>query len=270
MTALLERLIDRSAIELLLVVAAAVARLGPLIWLAPFFGGRLVPPTVRIGLSVALACVMLPQLLPAGPALADAGAVGVAAVFVQEALVGTALGFVVASVFWAAQAAGGLIDTARGASMGEVMVPQLGGRTTPMGNLLLQLTVVLFLALGGHRIAIAAICRSYVALPLGRFVAIDGLGRFALFCVDLSGEIILVALALAAPVIAAVVLADVALGWINRFAPQINVFFIAMPLKALLGIAVVALGTGVIAAVLPETLERSVLQIYRALSLLSL
>lgn len=244
------------------------ARVGTVVWLTPFLGGRLTPATVRLGVAAALVVVLFPQLAPALRSLPSLGAVGVVAVLVKEVLVGLALGFIVSLVFWAAQTAGWLADTARGAGMAEVMVPQSSGRTTPLGSLLLQLSVVLFLALGGHRLFIAALARSYEVLPLTSFPGVGGIRQVAVLSVDLTGELIALAVVLAAPVIATVVVADLTLGWINRFTPQLNVFFIAMPLKALLGIAALAASAALVLGALPQALDLGLQQLDRLFLLL--
>ena len=260
--------IGTTAEHALLVLLAVGARVGVTIWLTPFLGGRLTPATVRLGVAAALVIVLFPQLAPVALALSSMGTVGVVAVLVKEALVGLALGFVVSLVFWAAQTAGWLADTARGASMAEVMVPQSSGRTTPLGSLLLQLSVVLFLALGGHRLFIAALARSYEVLPITSFPAAGGIRQVALLSVDLTAELISLAVVLAAPVIATLVVADLTLGWINRFTPQLNVFFVSMPLKALLGIAALAASAALVIGALPEALDLGLQQLERMLTML--
>ena len=252
----------------LLVAAALLARLGPLIWLAPFIGGRLVPPLVKTTLALLLAGVLYPQVAGQLDALIASGPVAVAAAVAKESVIGLALGFIVGLVFWAAQAAGWLVDAARGANLAEAMVPQQGERSSPLGSLYFQLAVVLFIALGGHRLFIAAMARSYEALPLHRFPDASGWLGLARLCIRLSGDLVLVALSLAAPVVAAVLVTDLALGWVNRFAPQINVFFLAMPLKALLGIAVVVLGLSLLLGGLPPLMDRALYHVDQALQLL--
>jgi flagellar biosynthetic protein FliR len=252
----------------IVVFAAALARLAPILWLAPFPGGRLVPALVKVPLALLLTLLVYPQLAPAATKIAAGGLPLVLAVIVKEALIGAALGFLVALVFHAAASAGFLADTARGATNSQVLVPQTGAKSTALGALFFQLTLVLFISLGGHRLLLMAIGSSYQALPIDVFPSTRSLGAFALLCASLTGELILLAVSLAAPVIAALLLADLALGWVNRFAPQLNVFFLAMPAKALLGVAVLVLAIGAVAAALPTSLEAGLAQLERAMGLL--
>jgi flagellar biosynthetic protein FliR len=248
---------------------AVLARVGAAVWIAPFLGGRLVPASVKIALCLLLAAVITPQVIPSAKTLAGTSIALQLAVLGKEVLVGAALGFVAALVFWAAEASGRLVDTARGANLSEALVPQTGAHGSPIGELFFLLTVVLFIVLGGHRIFIIAIGTSYQLLPVATFPDASGIGGFAMLCARLTADLLLLALALAAPVLAAIFLADVTLGVINRFAPQINVFFLAMPAKALLGIAVLVLAIGLLLSTLPPLLDAGVQAVGRALGLLS-
>jgi flagellar biosynthetic protein FliR len=250
-------------------LGAVMARVGAAVWLAPFLGGRLVPATVKTGLCLLMTVVIFPQVVGSARALADAPPLMLAAVIGKEALVGAALGFIIALVFWAAEAAGRLADTARGANMAEVLVPHTGNRSSPLGNLFFQLTLVLFIALGGHRIFITTLGTSYQLLPLAHFPSSTGIAGFATLCGRLTADLLLIALTLSAPVLAAIFLADVTLGVINRFAPQLNVFFTAMPLKALLGVAILAISTGLLLAALPPLLDQAVQLVEQALATLA-
>jgi flagellar biosynthesis protein FliR len=269
MTNELLRVVSHVDLSLTLLAAGAVlARVAPVIWLAPFLGGRLVPTLVKTTLALALTVAIAPQLLPQVERLHQAAPLVQAAVLLKEAAVGAALGFVVGLAFLAAEAAGRLADTARGANLAEVIEPQLGGRTSPLGDLHFQLALVLFLALGGHRLFLLGLGASYEALPLASFPAAAGLKGLALLAARLTADVLLLALTLAAPVVAALLLTDVTLGIVNRFVPSANVFFLAMPLKALIGIGVLVLSVGLLAGVLPRVLEGAVVQVSRLLGVL--
>lgn len=250
--------------QALLLALALLARLLPLVWVTPVFGARLIPRSGRVVVALALAMLCYPL------AVARVPPAGISwLLLLGEVAVGLALGFVASLVFYAAQAAGSAVDLARGASNSEVLLPQSGGRTSPMGSLYFQLSIVLFFALGGHRLLVGVIVSSYAVLPLGATPPSAEILPLVLYVARLTAEVMLLAVAWAAPVLAAALLADIALGWINRFVPQLNVFFLAMPLKALLGIAVVALGAALLAAALPESLARGVLAVERSLELMT-
>jgi flagellar biosynthetic protein FliR len=216
----------------------------PLVLLAPFFGGRLVPAPAKIGLAGAVALLVYPHVASAVPAL---GPLHLVLLFAKEILVGVALGLCVSLVFHAAEAAGRLVDVARGANLSELLVPQSGTRASPTGDLYLQLAVVLFLAGGGHRLVLAALGHSYAVVPVHALPTAVGLEALAAAAIDLTGGLLAVALGLAAPVLIAAILTDLALGLVNRIAPQLNAYVLGMPAKALAGAAVLLLGLSVVA-----------------------
>ena len=235
----------------LLLLALCAARVIPVLVLAPFLGGRLVPGTVKVGLAVAIALLIWPQALR-GVALPQLGTVHVVLLLAKEAFVGVALGLCAALVFLAAEAAGQLVDVARGASMAESLVPQSGTRASPVADLYLQLAVVVFLALGGHRLVLAALARSYEVVPVTTFPSAAGLGALALATVEMTGQMLLVAVGLATPVLLAAVLTDLALGLVNRVAPQLNAFVLGMPAKALVGAVLVLVTLSLVAGEVAE------------------
>lgn len=254
--------------QALWVLVLGISRIAAIVWIAPAFGGPAISRTVRLGVAFALALVFVPQILPSALLLSIRPRIVLFAILAKETMVGTAIGFVSGLVFWAAQSAGWLADTARGANLAEAILPQTRKRSTPLGSLFYQLAIVLFFSLGGHHLFVVAIAESYQSLPLDSVPAVTGLGQFASLCMRLTGELILIALSLAAPVIASTLIADIAVGWINRFVPQLNVFFLLMPLKAALGIAVVAVTLSALLAYLPRSLELGVGQLRWALRLL--
>lgn len=241
---------------LLLALALGAARAVPIVWLVPAFGGRDLPIAVRLGMGLVLASLGLPHLLPgaAAGALAASGPLAWLLVAAREALIGAAVGLVVSFIFRAAEAAGGLADVLRGASLGEILSPASGTRTSPIGALYLLAATVIFLELGGLGRLAGALARSYEALPIGggasAGVSVATVRSAAGLVLSASAKLIESAIGLAAPVIVALLLADVALGFVGRITPAAPIYFVAMPLKALLGVGVVLLGLGALEAAL--------------------
>ena len=222
------------------------ARTLPIVWLIPAFGGQNVPPQVRLGLGLILAIIALPQVIITLP---GSGGVGYwVLLMAKEALVGFTVGFLAACVFRAAESAGKLVDTLRGANMAEVMSPATQERSSPLGDIYLLLICVIFLELGGVPMVAAAIARSYEAVPLDLVnsrVSMEGAARLAIVT---TAGLLESTIALAAPAIVAMLLADLVLGAIARMAPQIPIYFVGMPLKGLAGVGIVLVGIGALQA----------------------
>jgi type III secretory pathway component EscT len=176
----------------------------------------------------------------------------------RELAVGLSMGLVVSLAFRAAEAAGRLADTARGANLAEVLLPTAeegsSQRSSPLGALYMLLSTLVFLELGGVPRVLDALARSYEALPIGGGVTPAGAARVAGVVTLASARLIESAVALAAPVIVALWLTDLTLGLVARAAPQIPVYFLGLSLKGLLAVGVVLAGLAGLEAALARGL----------------
>jgi len=218
--------------QLLLAFALLMTRVLPPVILTPFLGGETVPSEVKLGLGLMLGMVLFPAItyqagqVPSSPLI-------FLALMLKELFIGLTLSFVVAIVFDAAQIAGNLIDTMSGTNQAQLMVPQIQQQVSLFSNLQIQLVTVVFLSLGGHHVVIQAFGESLERIPLDRFPTFALAGSWALFDTVLRvfGDMMRIALALASPVLLATFITDLALGMINRVAPQVQVFFVSMQIK---------------------------------------
>jgi flagellar biosynthesis protein FliR len=223
----------------LVVFALGSARTVPFVWLIPAFGGPSLPARVRLALGFALSALCFPLIAGRVP---SGGPVLLLLLALRECGVGLVMGFVAACMFRAVEAAGRLTDTLRGANLADVIAPE-GSRSSPLGELLLLLSVVVFLEAGGAGILATALARSYEAVPLGvTATSPAGLREAALLIIVASAKLIESAVGLAAPALVALLLADLALGALGRAVPQLPLFFVGMPAKALLGVGAVLAG----------------------------
>ncbi|HVV49457.1 MAG TPA: flagellar biosynthetic protein FliR, partial [Polyangia bacterium] len=168
----------------------------------------------------------------------------------REVLVGLCLGFVAAAAFRAAEIAGRLGDTLRGANVAEILVPTAEERSSPLGVLYLLAATLVFLQIGGVARLADALCESYRVLPIGGGLDVGAAHRAAALVTIASARLIAAGVALAAPVIVALWLTDLALGLVARAAPQVPVYFVGLPLKGLLAIGLVLVGLGSLEAAL--------------------
>lgn len=149
----------------------------------------------------------------------------------KEGMIGLILGFAIAIPFWTVEALGFVIDNQRGATISGTINPLTGDEASSLVILLSQSYVVLFLALGGLTATVGIIYRSYSVWPvtalLPRFDP-----AFVAHMLGLLDSLVRTAIVLAAPVMIAMLLAELALALVSLFAPQMQVFFLAMPIKS--------------------------------------
>jgi len=157
--------------------------------------------------------------------------------YLKEAFVGVLIGFGAALIFYGFEAAGAMIDNQRGMSIARILIPELGTQGSLMGNFLFQLAIVIYLTVGGHHLFFSAIYGSYDLIPIFEFPnVVPGLMSLMDFFIQLSGQIIVLSIKIAAPVIISILVADIILGITNRVAPQINVWELGFNVKGYIGV----------------------------------
>lgn len=153
----------------------------------------------------------------------------------KEILFGLAIGFISKVIFAAAEIAGQLIDFQVGFSMASVYNPLSGSSASNYGKVYYWLSICLFFILDLHHIIIKTLIKSFQYLPLGTIV----LNEFnPEGIVKLFGMAFELALNLSVPMIIVVLVTDITLGIISKTVPQINVFMLGMPLKAVVSFIV--------------------------------
>ena len=216
------------------VLVLFMARVAGLVLVAPVFSARTVPVQVRTGLTVLLAVLMQPAAL--GHTTAAAVRITPGTVL-TESLIGFAIGLGAAILVGAAEAAGELLAMQIGLSGASLFDP-LSQITTPVLGQLMQLfAVATLLTLDLHHVMLDALAESARVLPVGAPVnAGGGLAAMA----SLGSTLFALGFRFAAPVVAAVLIANVALGVVSRAAPQLNVLAVAFPIQIGLGLVTLA------------------------------
>lgn len=207
--------------------------------LLPFFNRQLLPGILRYGISFGLSLMLIPVLLPRYVELQPVG-LDLLLLITKEVFIGLALGFMVALPFWIFEAVGFVIDNQRGASIGATINPATGNDSSPLGILFNQAFMVFFLISGGFGLMLSLLYNSFRIWDVFAWFPVLEKEGIPFFLGQLS-MFARTSLLLAAPVIVAMFLAELGLGLISRFAPQLQVFFLAMPVKSALALLVLVL-----------------------------
>jgi len=207
-------------------------RVSGIIFMMPFFGSESVPRLVRIGLSLVITFVIVPTLNIDGVVLPES-LVSYVVVLFKELLVGMALGYIAMLIFNGIQFAGDLVGFQMGLRIGNVIDPMSEEQISIIGTMQNLLAVLIYLSLFWDHFLFKAMAASFRVIPIAGVVLEAPL---ATELIRMTGQVFVIALKMGAPLLAALFLADVALGFIARTAPQINVFIIGFPVKVGMGI----------------------------------
>jgi flagellar biosynthetic protein FliR len=225
-----------------------LVRPGMLIAVAPALGGAHLPVVVKIGLTVLIAVGLLPSVdVPRGlPELT------LSIVVAREAVIGLSLGFAVRALIAGAEFAGHLSGQQIGFSYGATIDPQSGVRNNMLATLYASLATLGFLAINGHHAILRALAQSFAALPIGA----GGLDASIVSSVrEVLALVFIVAVRLAAPVIAVMLLVELIVGLIARTSPALNFMVIGFPIRLLVGLTLLAALIPTIPAVTNSLLE---------------
>ncbi len=213
------------------------ARVGAWVWLTPPFGGRFLPPLVRIMAGLAFAIPMTPSAIAASGGI-SLDPVNLLLQFALQIVIGVSLGLICLILISAVQAAGSVIDVAGGFSLDAAYDPLMQQQSTVIARVYQLIAGVLLLMTGAYLILFAGFARTFEALPIGS--ALD-LGVTAAALTEALSMFFVAVLQIAGPIVAVLLLTDIGLGLLTRVAPTINVFVLSFPVKIGLTLLLVGL-----------------------------
>jgi type III secretion protein T len=215
--------------DIALLLGLSATRVAVAFLLVPLFTAELIPALVRNAMFLAIA--MLSLALQPAPEPLDLGGFQLAIMFAKEAFIGGAIGLLFAGILWAFEAAGQVIDNKVGSTQAQVMDPLSGHQTTLNGALFGRLASFVFMAMGGFMVMVGTLIESYAIWPVRAPFPGLAAGAAQVFEGEL-GRIMLLTLLVAAPALVLLYVVEGVLGLVNRFAQQLNVFSLAMSIKA--------------------------------------
>jgi flagellar biosynthesis protein FliR len=211
-----------------------LARVTPLFFIAPLFSSQMIPPRVRGIIAVAIAVGLTPiamhgQHVPNEPIL-------LAGMVVEGLLVGLAFAFTLAVLMAAIESAGALIDVVSGFSYGTLINPMNGESSAVISRFYSLVGTLIFLIIGGDAWTLRGLGRTFQLVPLTEGPQIASLVGGA---ENVFANVFAASLEIAAPVLVALLITDVAFGIVSRVVPQMNVFAVGFPTKVAVALLVV-------------------------------
>ncbi len=241
-------------------------RIGGLMVTAPVFGSPSVPVPVKLGFSTAFAIALTPTAVGKVGAPPDDWLVLVG-ILLGETLLGMLTGYLVSLFFSAVQMAGAFIDMQMGYGIFQLMNPFMPIPASLLAQFHTLLMMVVYLQVNAHHWLLAALAQSLQALPPGG-VALDA-GRLQPVLSDVIVQVFALALRIAAPATAVLIVVDAALAIVSRAVPQMPVFFVGAPAKIAMGLLTLAIVLPLVVNVFVNTLPmaaQDMLNLFRALA----
>ncbi|SES01255.1 flagellar biosynthetic protein FliR [Vreelandella subterranea] len=207
------------------------ARITAFMAASPLWGHSSVPNQAKISLAAVVAVVIAPVLppMPEVPLMSWAGA----GIMVEQILIGIAIGLVMHIVFAVVQAAGEFIGLQMGLAFASFFDAASGTNIMVLSRILYMVTLLMFLALNGHLMVLETLVMSFQSLPIGIGTfnpnAFELMARYA-------GTIFASGMLLALPLVGSLLTINLALGILNRSAPQLTVFNIGFPTSLTVGL----------------------------------
>jgi len=224
-------------------------RVTSMLYLFPIFSSKEIPHQLRLGLGALLTFLVF-RVVPV-PHLTG-GAFELIVGAAAQVLLGVIVGFVASLVFVGIQFAGELIDLQVGFAIANVLNPQTQQNITIIGEFQLALATLIFLATNSHYFLIQGIAGSFNLVPLP-FINLDPsvAGNVVLFFT----QAFLVVFKIAAPSVFALLITNIALAFMAKVAPQMNVIVVGLPIQVSVGMIMMAISIPLIGTVGPELFQ---------------
>ncbi|MEM0951245.1 MAG: flagellar biosynthetic protein FliR [Cyanobacteria bacterium P01_H01_bin.74] len=220
----------------LIAFALVLSRASGILVSTPLLNFRSIPQTHKVGLAVVFSLILFPLYGQSIKIPTDLFAFG--ALVFQEVAIGLLLGYVVNLVFSAIQMAAEYISLQMGLSIASIMDPITQTQSPVIGQIFFYFAAFTFLSLNIHHGLFLAIDRSFEWIPLGQFFGqadILSAGGLTERMIVLASDIFVMALLVGVPVMGVLLCGEVALGFVAKVMPQMNIFMVAIPLKVGVG-----------------------------------
>ncbi|MHC4443955.1 MAG: flagellar biosynthetic protein FliR [Planctomycetota bacterium] len=215
-------------------------RISGLLLAAPLLGSMVLPHRIKAMLAVAMSLAVFPMMVSYVPASITLRSV--AGGLVGELAIGLFIGLGVGLFFAGIQMGAQLVGQQSGIRLGNVFNPVAASSGSILGRLYFLVALMIFLMVGGHRALVRALLDSFSAIPPLSFHVTENLLEILIEMCVLSFSM---AIRVAGPMILALMLAFMTLGFISRTVPQLNILTVGFPIK--LGIAFIVMAVTIMA-----------------------
>jgi flagellar biosynthetic protein FliR len=243
-------------------------RISTIMALMPVFGSQSIPVQAKVAFWLILSLIIY-QIYPSKGAiiLQSPHFAGFILSVLKEIVFGLFIGFVSSLLFTAIQFGGWLIDSEIGFGFVELVDPFNEEPVTVFGQFQVIIFTILFLLFNGHYFFILAIKQSFEIIPLAG-LKFENAGIITSLVTIFSG-IFICAIKFAAPIFVTLLITEVALGVVARTVPQINIFFVGMPLKIVVGLLTAILVLPMLSTLFKRSFEVLIIDINKLIKLMA-
>jgi len=221
-----------------LLYALVFARVGAMVMTLPALGEAMVPPRVRLMLALALVILLEPVVANTYPANATATPIMLVGMLTLETIIGLAIGMLLRMIMTAVGTAGNVIAMQSGLAFAQTFDPSAQTQSALVSTFLSLLALVLIFSANLHHLLIAGIEQSFTLFPPGK---IFPTGDFAKLAIETVSEAFTLGVQMASPFLVFGLILYGGAGFVARLMPQVQIFFLAMPLNILAGFILLAL-----------------------------
>lgn len=217
----------------ILIFLLILVRITGMLVSAPFFSQTGVPVQVQVGIAVTLSLILFPLLaVHAHPPTENLWQF--AWIAAQEFTIGLLIGFVANLLFASVQLAGSHVSTQMGISIAHSVDPVSNEQSPIMGQFYFVIAITLFLSLNIHHHLILATVKSFEHIPVasGLLNITQITGRF----MALAGNIFSLSVTMILPLFGIMLVQEIALAFVAKIVPQMNIFMVSLPLKIILAL----------------------------------
>lgn len=202
----------------------------------PVIGGKSIPNPVKIGLGLLLAIFLTPiQSAQINNSTLDIIAFSIA--IGREIIIGTIAGYAAVLVFGALQITGSLMGLGSGFMAGQILNPAIEENGTALDQIFVTTAFLIFFILNAHHIFLLGLAKTFEVIPINGDIPV--LAQESIF--QLTSSMITIGVQMSLPILGSLLLSDLAMGLLARVAPQIQVFFLGIPLKIAFGLFALAI-----------------------------
>ncbi len=234
-----------------------LARILALVASSPILGNKQVPVRIKVGFSVFITLVIAPTLgdMPQ----VEAGSAQGLLILIQQIIIGLAMGFTMRLIFTAVEMAGEFSGLQMGLGFASFYDPLNASFTPVIAQWMSIIASLAFLAMNGHLFMVAGLAESFHTLPIGGMISKQGYYDIVLW----GGSVFAYGLQLSLPLLAALLITNLALGVLTRAAPQLNLFAVGFPITLGLGFFVLMLFIPYLAPILDRLTQEGLMTMLR-------